>query len=68
MVRKAPYFFGASNPKLPPPLKLLEKSRDGTLLDREIIIFSEVPPGNRDSGTLGVVNLNDVVGKVEVVK
>lgn len=45
-----------------------EKSRDGTLLDREIIISSEVSPGNRDSGTLGVANLNNVVGKVELLK
>lgn len=67
-IRKAPYFFGAGDSKLPPPLKLLEVSRQGTLLDREIIIFSETPPGIRDSGTLGVVNLNDVVGKVEVIK
>jgi len=59
------YFFGANSEQTPPLLKLLESSRKGVLLDREIIVFSSRPPGNRDSGTLGVVNLNDVIGKIE---
>ncbi len=67
MHKDQPYAFGTNDPKIPPPLKLLENSRDGVLLDREIIVFSAFPPGDRDSGTLGVVHLNDVIGKVELV-
>ena len=63
-----PYYFGSGDPKLPPPLKLLEGSRKGLLLDREIIVFSSFPPGDRDSGTLGVVNLNDALGKVILIE
>jgi hypothetical protein len=66
-VKGAPYFFGSNSSSAPPLLKLLENSREGVLLDREIIVFSSTPPGNKDSGTLGVVNLNDVVGKVEPI-
>lgn len=56
-----PYYFGG---KMPPPLKMLEKSRSGILGDREIILFGNKSQGFADSAVLGVVHLNDVVGKV----
>jgi len=56
-----PFTFGGEEK---PVLKLLEESRNGVLGPREIIIFASFPPGETDSSILGVVNLNDVVGKV----
>lgn len=62
MSEEKPYFFGA---EMPPPLKLLEESRKGVLQNREFIMLSTFPPGDADSGRLGVVNLNDALGKVK---
>gem|GEM_PF-4144637 len=62
MDQKSPLGFGG---EMPPPLKLLETSRKGVLGKRELIVFAPGAFGTHDSILLGVVNLNDVVGKVE---
>ena len=57
-----PYFFGV--PSAPPPLALAEKSHQRKLGPREVILLSSFPPGELDSGTMGIISLDDVVGKV----
>ena len=61
-VNQERYIFGSTDE---PPLKLAEKSRDGVLREREVILFSSFGPGDRDSGTFGVLSLDDVVGQVQ---
>lgn len=55
------YYFGA---ELPPPLGLYERANKGVLKSERVIISSSFPPGNMDSGTLGVISLEDIIGKV----
>jgi type IV secretory pathway protease TraF len=56
-----PYHFGSANP---PALKLYQDSRDGRLDQSSVLLFSRVPPGDQDSGTLGVISIEDIVGVV----
>lgn len=58
------YFFGAD---LPPVLNLYEKPRKGILRDGELIVLSNVAPGDKDSGVFGLFNISDVMGKVELI-
>ena len=57
------YSFGG---ELPPPLKLAEESRKGIVGKDEVILFSSFPPGDRDSGTFGIISTVDIVGKAIV--
>lgn len=57
------YRFGS---ELPPPLKLAEESRKGVVGKDEVILFSSFPPGDRDSGTFGIISTIDIVGKAIV--
>ena len=57
------YFFGG---KAPPTLSLYEKSHHGMLSENEVILFSSVSPGYQDSGVFGLVNAQDILGKVEL--
>jgi type IV secretory pathway protease TraF len=61
-----PYFFGTD--AAPPPLALFEKSRGGRLGEKEAIVLSAFPPGDTDSGTVGVVSTDDLIGKVEPIR
>jgi hypothetical protein len=56
-----PLTFGDETP---PMLSLYVKSHPNGLMENELIVFSLHSPGDADSGKLGVVNLTDVVGKV----
>lgn len=62
---KDPYYFGG---ELKPPLGLYEKSHKGLLAQSEAIVFSSRAPGNLDSGIFGLVNVIDLIGKVELLK
>lgn len=55
------YFFGAETP---PTLSLYVKARNGILRAQEAIVLSTRPPGDFDSGTLGIVSVKDFLGKV----
>jgi len=57
-----PYYFGVETAE--PPLALAAKARKGILADKEVILFSSFGPGDRDSGTFGVITTKDLVGKV----
>ena len=57
------YSFGGERP---PPLKLAEESRKGIVGNGEVILFSSFPPGDRDSGTFGMISTVDIVGKAIV--
>ncbi|MGE4133746.1 MAG: S26 family signal peptidase [Bdellovibrionales bacterium] len=56
-----PYKFGS--PALP-LLKIYQEKHQGLLDQNAILLFSETPPGDQDSGTLGVVNVQDLLGPV----
>lgn len=56
-----PYFFGVDPP---PVLSLYETEYKGVLPKDDVILFSNVPPGDRDSSTFGVANVGDILGKV----
>jgi hypothetical protein len=56
------HFFGNENPPL---LSLYVKSGKGVLEPKNYIVFSETSPGAFDSGTLGLVNVDDFLGKAE---
>lgn len=61
-----PYFFG-SNAK--PTLSLYTKDgKKGVIKDDDMIIFSNLPPGEKDSGIIGLTNKQDILGKVVVKK
>lgn len=49
----------------PPALALAEKDKRGVLGPEDAIIFSSIPPGDKDSGTIGIVSIQDLIGKVE---
>jgi hypothetical protein len=59
-----PHYFGGEPP---PPLSLYEKPRNGILGKNEAIVFSSKAPGDIDSGVFGLVNIIDLVGKVELI-
>lgn len=59
------YYFGTAAKTL---LKQYEEGRHGILGEREILVFTNIHPGITDSTTLGIVNLNDVVGRVQLIK
>ncbi|MBC7397995.1 MAG: hypothetical protein H7333_11180 [Bdellovibrionales bacterium] len=59
---KDAHFFGSEHQTL---IGLYEKSNKGKLMPRNYLVFSEESPGEKDSGTLGVVNSDDFLGKVE---
>ncbi len=61
---QTPYYFGAKPTAV---LSLYEKANDGVLKDNDVILLSNVPPGGNDSGLFGVANVDDIVGKVEVI-
>lgn len=63
-VKGEPYRFGVD--KYDPPLELAGKQRNFVLPEKELIVLSSFPPGDRDSGIFGLCNQNDIVGKVEV--
>jgi hypothetical protein len=54
------YVFGGD---LPPPLANAAESRGGKLGEEDLIVFCTYPPGDRDSGTFGVVSVKDIIGK-----
>jgi hypothetical protein len=56
------YFFGNAHAPL---LSLYEKSNKGLLSDGNAIVFSRHPPGSLDSGMFGVVDVQDLLGKIE---
>jgi hypothetical protein len=59
----ASHFFGNENPPL---LSLYtSKGNKGTLGSKNYIVFSEKSPSASDSGTLGLVNSDDFLGKIE---
>jgi hypothetical protein len=62
MYQDKPYFFGAETP---PTLSLFEKNHPKGLLPGEVILLSSLPPGNLDSGFLGILGTRDILGKVE---
>ncbi len=55
------YSFGS---EVEPPLKLAEEPRKGVIGKDEVILFSSFPPGDRDSGSFGIISISDIVGKV----
>jgi hypothetical protein len=57
------HFFGNENA----PLLSLYTAKDnkGTLGPKNFIVFSESSPSNADSGTLGLVSVDDFLGKVQ---
>jgi hypothetical protein len=58
------YFFGA--PSMPPLGRYLANHK---VIGRgDVILLSSWPPGDTDSGTFGMFNLVDVVGKVELIE
>lgn len=59
---KKTFVFGSKNPPL---LSLYERSMKGILTAKSFIVFSETSPGDADSGSLGVVNVDDFIGKIE---
>jgi hypothetical protein len=60
-----PYYFGGEPP---PPLSLYVKPRNGIIGRNEAIVFSSRSPGDMDSGVFGLVNVVDLIGKVELKK
>ena len=60
---KTVHFFGG---KSRPVLGLYEKSLKNHLPAKNFIVFSDQSPGHQDSSILGVVNVEDFVGKVEL--
>lgn len=65
MFNQEPYFFGAPSK---PTLSLYLKDRPKGLLKDEMIIFSNYPPGSRDSGIFGIYSTNSLIGKVVIPK
>lgn len=63
-IKGQPYRFGVD--KYAPPLELAAKQRNHKLPEKELIVFSAFPPGDRDSGMFGLSNQVDIVGKVQV--
>jgi len=61
MAGENPYHFGS---KYPPALKLYQDARKGVLDQSSVLLFSMVPPGDQDSGSLGVLSLKDILGVV----
>src|SRR5262249_31411582 len=55
-VKGEEYTFGGD---MPPPLALAAQARHGVLNKNEAIVMSAFPPGQNDSGTFGVVAIND---------
>ncbi len=60
--RGGPYFFGTDEP---PTLSLYESERNNVLREGELILLSNVPPGDADSARIGLARVQDLVGKVE---
>ena len=61
MENDKPYHFGSANP---PALKLYQDAQNGVLDQSAVLIFSTKSPGDQDSGSLGVLSTNDIVGLV----
>jgi len=57
-----PHFFGV---KALPVLSLYLKEKMPVLKDKNYILFDDHSPSRADSGTLGVVNSDDFLGKIE---
>jgi hypothetical protein len=60
-VDNQPHYFGND---VSPLLNLYTQANHGLLGPKTYIVFSETSPGGFDSGTLGVVNSDDFLGKV----
>lgn len=60
--RNEPFYFG--NRSTESPLEKYLKSRGSRLEAGELLVFSYKPPGIQDSGSLGPVRIDDIVGKV----
>jgi hypothetical protein len=56
------HFFGTENP---PMLSLYTEANKGILGPKNFIVFSETSPSIADSGSLGLVNVDDFLGKVQ---
>lgn len=56
-----PYYFGGEKPSV---LSLYYEPNKGRIGDKELIMLSANPPGRFDSGTMGLLSVEDVVGKV----
>ncbi len=63
MAGEKPYFFGSAGK---PTLSLYEKPREGVLGPSELIVLSNLPPGQNDSGILGLTEVDSVLGKVQL--
>jgi len=59
---KEPHYFGAAAPTV---LSLYEKGQKGVLRPGDVLVFSNVSPGQNDSGLYGVANISELIGKVE---
>lgn len=62
-VKGQPYRFGVD--KYAPPLELAAQQRQHKLPEKELIVLSSFPPGDRDGGLFGLSNQVDIVGKVQ---
>lgn len=56
------YHFGSA---APPALRLYEQAHEGMLDATSVVLLSAKSPGELDSGTLGVVNIADIVGVIK---
>lgn len=55
-----PYFIKNN---LQPPLKTLVDSGFGTLKKNQFLVLSNIPPGMSDSGNLGIIKRNQLIGR-----
>ncbi len=56
-----PYRFGSAGP---PALALYQEVHRGQLDETSVLLFSTVSPGDTDSGSLGVISVQDLLAKV----
>ncbi|MES2963101.1 MAG: S26 family signal peptidase [Bdellovibrionota bacterium] len=57
------YFVGV--PQAAPPLKLYADANGGVLNPGLVVVLSNKPPGENDSGWFGPVSIQDVIGRAE---
>ena len=63
---KEAHYFGALG--RPSVLSLYAKNGKGTLNPKNSIVFNKTSPSQLDSGMFGVVNVDDFLGKVELIQ
>lgn len=59
-----PYFFGTA--EVTPPLGLYAEQNRGIVGPNEVLVLSSFPPGDADSGTLGAINISDIIAIVDL--